>query len=49
MTTIDGRPAYSEPLTWRQTITRASYYSFGIATLWAATFVLWQIFGVPHP
>jgi hypothetical protein len=34
------------PLTWRQTITRFSYYSLGIAALWALAFVLYLLSGV---
>lgn len=34
------------PLTWRQTITRFSYYSLGLTALWGLTFVLFLISGV---
>ncbi|HEY4939972.1 MAG TPA: hypothetical protein VII56_00980 [Rhizomicrobium sp.] len=49
MATIHEPSRHREPLTWHETISRASYYSFGIAALWAIAFVLFQLFGPHHP
>ena len=47
MATIFEPSRRREPLTWHETISRASTYSFVIAALWAVAFVLFLLFG-PH-
>lgn len=49
MTTVFDRFSHREPLSWRETISHASHYSFAVAALWAAAFVLWELYGAPHP
>jgi hypothetical protein len=43
---MKGRAIFARtPLGWRETVRRFSYYSFGIAALWALAFALSLISG----
>ena len=43
------RRTISEPLSLRETVSRASIYALCIAALWAVAFIIFLLSGVHHP